>query len=267
MVPLMAAVIFSMIVAEHIHKESIYTLKLTRRGIHLRRGRDVDVMENITVAEVMRSAPEPIPGNMPLRMVPSLLDKVRMHGLPVSKEDGGLCGVITVQDVEEAAETDEKNLDLPVTQFCSQRPIVAYPDETLHRALERMSHRDIGRLPVVDRNSPSKLVGWISRADIVRAYERALTRRVTVQQQVTQVRLGVTAGVEVVECEVEAGSALAGHTLSDVEWPQDSLVASLQRGGRLIIPHGKTTMEAGDKLSVVARREDEDAIRALARRN
>jgi CBS domain-containing protein len=204
---------------------------------------------------------------MPLRMVPSLLDKARMHGLPVSKDDGTLCGVITVQDVEEAVDADEKNLDLPATQFCSQRPIVAYSDETLHHALERMSHRDIGRLPVVDRNNQTKLIGWISRADIVRAYERALTRRVTVQQQVTQARLGVTAGVEVVECEVEPGSSLDGRTLLEIEWPEDSLVASIQRGGRLIIPHGKTLLEVGDQLAVVARREDEDAIRMMARRS
>ena len=267
MVPLMAAVIFSMIVAEHIHKESIYTLKLTRRGIRLRRGKDVDVMENITVEEVMRPAPESIPSQTPLRMVPTILDKARMHGLPVIKDDGGLCGVITVQDVEKAIDVDENNLDLPVTKFCSRHLVVAFTDETLHRALERMSHRDIGRLPVVDRNSPTKLIGWISRADIIRAYERALTRRVTVQQQVTQARLGVTAGVEVIECEVEAGSSLSGCSLSEVEWPEDSLVASIQRGGRLIIPHGKTTIEVGDQLSVVARQEDEDAIRALARRN
>lgn len=267
MVPLMAAVIFSMIVAERLHKESIYTLKLTRRGIRLRRGKDVDVMENMSVEEAMRPAPEPIPSNMPLRMVPSLLDKVRMHGLPVTKDDGGLCGVITVQDVEKAIDTDEHNLNLPVTKFCSQHLVVAYPDESLHHALERMSHRDIGRLPVVDRNSPSTLVGWISRADIIRAYERALTRRVTAQQQVTHARLGVTAGVEVVECEVEAGSSLVRRALSEIEWPEDSLVASIQRGGQLIIPHGKTVMEVGDQLVVVARREDEDAIRTLARRS
>jgi len=266
MVPLMAAVIFSMIVAERLHKESIYTLKLARRGIRLRRGRDVDVMENITVGEVMRPAPEPIPANMPLRMVPPLLDKVRMHGLPVIKNDGGLCGVITVQDVEHAVEADEMNLDLPATQFCSHRLTVAYPDETLHHALERMSHRDIGRLPVVDHNSPTTMIGWISRADIIRAYERALTRRVTVQQQLTQARLGVTVGVEVLECVVETDSALAGRKLSEIEWPEDSLVASIQRGGRLIIPHGKTMMEVGDQLSVVARREDEDTVRALARK-
>jgi CIC family chloride channel protein len=265
-VPLMAAVIFSMLVAENLHKESIYTLKLTRRGIHLRRGRDVDVMENLTVREAMRPAPEPVPGKLPLRMVPALFDATRTHGLPVTDEDGKLCGVITVQDVELAVESDEHNLDRPVKRFCSQRLVFAHPEETVQQALERMSYRDIGRLPVVDPSHPTKLVGWISRADIIRAYERALTRRVAVQQQVTQARLGVTARVEVVECVVEAGSALAGKTLVRVRWPEDSLVASIQRGGRLIIPHGSTELRIGDQLVVIARREDEDAIRALARR-
>jgi Trk K+ transport system NAD-binding subunit len=144
---------------------------------------------------------------------------------------------------------------------------VAYPDETLQRALERMSHRDIGRLPVVDHNDSTKLVGWISRADIIRAYERALTRRVTAQQQLMQARLGVTVGVDVVECEVEDGSSVVGQNLSDVNWPEDSLVASIQRGGGLIIPHGKTQLEVGDRLAVVARREDEKAIRALMRKD
>lgn len=266
-VPLMAAVIFSMLVAEHLHKESIYTLKLTRRGIHLQRGRDVDVMENLTVAEAMRPAPEPILGEVPLRMAPALFDSTRTHGLPVVDRTGRLCGIVTVQDVEQAVENDEGNLDRPVSQFCSQRLTVAHPDETVRQALERMSHRDIGRLPVVARSDPTRLVGWINRADIVRAYERALTRRVTVQQQVTRARLGVTAGVEVVECLVEAGSALDGQALAEIPWPQDSLVASLRRGGRLIIPHGSTILEAGDQLAVIARRADEDALRALARRS
>ena len=264
--PLMAAVIFSMIVSERLLKDSIYTLKLTRRGIRLRRGRDVDVMENITVKEAMRPSPKPVPCTLTLHAVPHLLDAARMHGLPVVDTEGRLQGVITIQDVESAAESDKENLERPVLQFCSQHLVVAYPDETLQRALERMSHRDIGRLPVVDHNNPSKLVGWISRADIVRAYERALTRRVTVQQQMMEARLGITVGVDVVECEIEAGSPISGQTLSSVNWPDDSLVASIQRGGGLIIPHGKTQLQVGDRLVVVARREDEEAVRALMRK-
>ncbi len=37
-VPLMAGVIVSLMVAERLHRESIYTLKLARRGIRLQRG-------------------------------------------------------------------------------------------------------------------------------------------------------------------------------------------------------------------------------------
>jgi len=263
MVPLMAAVIFSMIVAERLHKESIYTLKLTRRGIHLRRGRDVDVMENLTVAEAMRPAPEPVPHDLPLRMVPALLDGARMHGLPVANKDGKLCGVITIQDVEKAAESGEQNLDHSVTRFCSKNLIVAYPDETVHHALERMSHRDIGRLPVVDHNQPTKLIGWISRADIVRAYERALTRRVAVQQQVHQVRLGAVAGVQIVEETVNADSLADMQPLSEIPWPEDSLIASIQRGSQVLIPHGNTLLQAGDRLTIICKQGEEEVLTKL----
>lgn len=263
MVPLMAAVIFSMLVAERLHKESIYTLKLTRRGIHLRRGRDIDVMENLTVAEAMRPAPEPVPHNLPLRMVPALLDGARMHGLPVTDKDDKLCGVITIQDVEKAMDNDEKNLNHPVTKFCSQNLIVAYPDETVHHALERMSHRDIGRLPVVDHNSPTKLIGWISRADIVRAYERALTRRAAVQQQVQQVRLGTVAGVQIVEETVNAGSFADMNSLGEISWPEDILIASIQRGNQVLIPHGDTLLQAGDRLTIICKQGQEDVLASL----
>ncbi len=263
MVPLMAAVIFSMLVAERLHKESIYTLKLTRRGIHLRRGRDIDVMENLTVAEAMRPAPEPVPDKLPLRMVPALLDGVRMHGLPVVDKDGKLCGVITIQDVEKATDHGDQYLDRPVIQFCSQNLIVAYPDETVHHALERMSHRDIGRLPVVDHNSPTKLVGWISRADIVRAYERALTRRVAMQQQMHQMRLGTVASVQIVEGTVSAGSPAEAHALGEIPWPEDSLVASIQRGSQVLIPHGHTLLQAGDSLTIICKHGEEEDLARL----
>ena len=263
MVPLMAAVIFSMLVAERLHKESIYTLKLARRGINLRRGRDVDVMETLLVKEVMRPAPKPVPYDLPLRMVPALLDGSRMHGLPVTDKTGKLCGVITIQDVEKAADDSEQNLDHPVTQFCSQNLVVAYPDETVHHALERMSHRDIGRLPVVDHNSPTKLIGWISRADIVRAYERALTRRVAVQQQVQQIRLGTIAGVQIVEETVNAGSQADMQPLSKIPWPEDSLIASIRRGSQVLIPHGKTLLQAGDHLTIICKQGEEEVLAEL----
>jgi CIC family chloride channel protein len=78
--PLMAGVIVSLIVAERLHPESIYTLKLTRRGIHLRRGRDVDVMETVRVEEVMVRQPVTVPTDLPVALLAGEFLRTGRHG-------------------------------------------------------------------------------------------------------------------------------------------------------------------------------------------
>ena len=54
MLPLMLTVVIATLVSQKLLKgESIYSLKLTRRGVHLQRGRDVDVLQGVLVNEVM----------------------------------------------------------------------------------------------------------------------------------------------------------------------------------------------------------------------
>ena len=48
--------------------------------------------------------------------------------------------------------------------------VVAYPDEPLYAALTKMpSDRDVGRLPVVERKNPRRVVGYLGRAAILSA--------------------------------------------------------------------------------------------------
>ncbi|MGB7873554.1 MAG: chloride channel protein, partial [Anaerolineales bacterium] len=261
--PLMLTTVIGTLVSRIISQESIYTLKLTRRGISLQRGRDVDVMETLLVKEVMRPAPEPVPASLPLGKVSIQLDRARMHGLPVVDKDENLQGVISIRDIDHATTQSQDNLTKPVLDFCSRNLVWAYPDETVGLALKRMSRRDIGRLPVVDPDQPQKLVGWISRADIVRAYERALTRRVAIQQQINQVRLGTVAGIQIVEDSVDAGSPADTQPMCDVAWPENSLVASIQRGSLVLIPHGDTLLQAGDRLTIICKHGEEGELARL----
>ncbi|MCP8309774.1 MAG: CBS domain-containing protein, partial [archaeon] len=53
----------------------------------------------------------------------------------------------------------------------SKNVIVTYPDESLYQAFEKMVGHEIGRLPVVDRSDPKKLIGIITRGDIGSTYE------------------------------------------------------------------------------------------------
>jgi CIC family chloride channel protein len=69
---------------------------------------------------------------------------------------------------------------LKVEDIATKSPIVAYPDQSLHEVMLKLGAKDVGRIPVVDREDRSKLLGVLRRHDIIRAYRRKLeesTRR------------------------------------------------------------------------------------------
>jgi CBS domain-containing protein len=63
---------------------------------------------------------------------------------------------------------------MSVLAAASRDVIVTYPDELLHDASEKMLRHDVGRLPVVDRDHPRKVVGYLGRKGIMSARLRRL---------------------------------------------------------------------------------------------
>ncbi|NLE77856.1 MAG: potassium/proton antiporter [Chloroflexi bacterium] len=69
---------------------------------------------------------------------------------------------------------------------------------------------------------------------------------------------------ELVELLVDNGSAAAGRPIVDLAFPNDVLIVLLNRSGEYIIPYGGTTIEAGDRLLVLAeRRSLDEAVRIV----
>lgn len=245
--PLMFAVAVSLLLSQRIQKDSVYALGLARHGIRLDRGRDVEVMGAITVGDAMHLESETLPESMSLNDAAEMLARTRHHGLPVVNAEGWLTGILTVQDIEHATcET--------VGEACTREVEVAHPDETLNLALRRMSSRDVGRLPVVARENPRKLLGVLRRADVIHAYDMALTRRVTQRHQEHAARLDALtpARVDVSDVAVEIGAVAAGKPLKDIPFPRECVIASVRRRGQVFIPRGETVLRAGDVLVVVA---------------
>jgi len=116
---------------------------------------------------------------------------------------------------------------------------------------------------VVARDDPRRLLGLLRRTDVVRAYDIALTRRAAWRHQASQARLGAFEGLTVDEVVVGAGSPCAGHTVGEIAWPRECVIASLRRGRRVLIPHGDTVLQAGDALVVVAEGDAREAVRQL----
>lgn len=253
--PLMFAVAISLTVSRHIQKDSVYRLPLTMNGIRLEQGRDVEVLEGITVGEVMNQELATLRENQPLSEALTFLTQTFRQGLPVLNAVGNLVGMLTLQDIEKAGSQEEGVENLRVGQVCTKPPLTVYPDETIGTALRRMSARDIGRLPVVSREDPGHLVGLLRRSDVIHAYDLALAKRTVLRQRTDEVRLGILSGANVAEVMVEAGSEAAGKRVSELHWSKDCLIASIRRGRSVLLPHGDTMLKSGDILVVVSEGE------------
>jgi len=154
-------------------RRSILTEKIARRGFHVTREYGIDPLAALRVEEVMdRNAPV-ISADL---MVSKLSDLIARHDPSVSKRQGtlivdenkGLVGIITRGDIVRALD-NATNGEMTVLEAGSQNLIVAYPDEILHDAVTKMVRNDIGRLPVVSRNNPHNVLGYLGRAAVMTA--------------------------------------------------------------------------------------------------
>ncbi len=180
--PLIAAVNVSLFLSWHLQHDSVYTLGLTRKGIRLQRGRDIDVLETITVSKVMETAIVTLRESDSLTVATDLLTRKRQHGLPVLSDAGELTGIITVQDIDRAQDDDSGTVR-SVGEVCTRELLLAYPDETIGAALRRIGVRNVGQLPVVARNNPRHLIGLLHNTDIARAYDLTVTRRASTRHR------------------------------------------------------------------------------------
>ena len=262
--PLMAGVVVSMIVAERLHHESIYTLKLLRRGIHLQRGSDLDVMETVRVEEVMVRQPVTVSLDLPVADLAAEFLRTGRHGFPVIDREGNLFGVVSLEDYRRVSnEHVGPPKELTVWEIATRDVSTAFPDETVGVAMRRMAPRDLSRLPVVDRENPRRLVGVVRRNDIVRAYEIGAVRREKARDLAAQMRLGALSRTDVEVVAIAPSASCVGKKVNEVSWPRECIVATVRRGNRVLIAHGDTLLKAGDELVVVAEEPARAEIRRL----
>jgi CIC family chloride channel protein len=262
--PLMLTVVIATFLAQKmLAGESIYTLKLSRRGVHLKSGQDVDVMDSVTVEEVMTSNVDTVDSDIKLSEFSETLSQTHHHGMPVLDNQGKLWGIATVTDLERALEQHFPETT-PITKIGTDKTslLVAYPDESMGEALARMGIRGVGRLPVVSRKDNDHLLGLIRRSDIIRAYNLALTRKVDHQQRVMRVKQRPGEIADYVELTLSGDSQVIGKNVQEVAGclPEDSILVSINRAGKVIIPHGKTKFEAGDIITAFVREQDIEAF-------
>jgi len=157
--------------------DSIYTLKLARRGVNLRAGKEVNVLKSIPVKNVMTKNIETIPESMPLGEMAKRIFKSKNTSFPVVDSHGALTGVLSYYDYQEAIFDEDLKGLIVAKDLATSKIITVSQDDNLFDAFEKISRKDFSTLPVVSSNDPSKLLGILSRRDILSAYNKAVIKK------------------------------------------------------------------------------------------
>jgi CIC family chloride channel protein len=249
--PLMLAAAVSTVIAELIDRDSIYTHKLKRRGVELYSRRDLELLGAITVGEAMKPVEKltTVSSDMPVGELVKLFQTTFHHGFAVLDKGGGLYGVITLHDVEEMLKS--KTFKGTVGDICTNQVKTAYPDDTLEDVMRRFGAMDIGRLPVVDRTNPRRLLGMLRWSDVVRSYSHVILDTGERKGHMERLRLESAITSHLVETVLTSNDGAVGKTLRELSLPSDCVIVSIMRGRQVVVPRGDTTLYEGDKIVVM----------------
>jgi H+/Cl- antiporter ClcA len=176
----LACVAVGQLVTVSLMKHTIMTERIARRGIPIGHEYTHDELALIRVAQVMTREVLTVPAHLGLEDLKQWFAphgiRTKHQGYPVVDPSGRLVGVITRKDVQTAL--DGTAPFAFAGDLVGGPPITVYADDPVRTAADRLVGAGVGRLIVVDRQDPTRIMGILSRSDILEASKRARPSRV-----------------------------------------------------------------------------------------
>jgi CBS domain-containing protein len=174
LVPLLGGCAASYLVAALLTKHSLMTEKVARRGVAAPSEFTPDLLGQVLVRDVAAKKVVALRGTQMVKEVRQWIANdgpdSKHQGFPIVDSAGVLLGVLTRRDILDSQTPDNKTLKETLVRL----PKFVYEDTTVRQAADHMARHDIGRLPVLTREKPPKIVGIITRSDILSVYRRNL---------------------------------------------------------------------------------------------
>jgi len=259
--PLMLASVVSYLIAAKLSPDSIYTIKLRRKGGYLPPRTEVSVLDRILVVDVMTADYQTVQPELPVSELSTVLHKDLVRSCPVIDAEDQLVGIVTEFDLEKA-EAEGGIEQLTVADIMTTDLMTCTPDEMLRAALGRFSKRDIHQIPVTHKDDPKKLLGVLRRAEALWDYSELLAEH---EHLLARTGVGLPAASrDSVQMEIHVKSEhsrLTFKKIRNIEVPDQCVIAILRRGERAVIPRGDTVIEPGDFLVLLTTHSHEADLR------
>jgi len=172
LLPLMAAAVVSIFVSKAFLSDSIYLLRLTRRGETVTHHEEIGLLGNMYVEEVMTADYVAVGPDEPASRLMELSRREERDFFPVVNRDGEFEGTVSARELVSVARDDKAASEARVSDFTHEEALLLTPGQDLLEAFREFGLRDISALPVVDSPGSRKLVGVVMRRDLLARYRR-----------------------------------------------------------------------------------------------
>jgi CIC family chloride channel protein len=161
LLPLLGGCTAGFLVSSLLMRNTIMTEKLARRGVRVPAEYSADYLDGIPVSEACSRSVVSLDADQ--TVADARATAASHQGFPVLA-DGRLIGVVTRRDFMAAQDGSR------VRDLIHRGPVVVFEDSSLRDAADQMVRANVGRLPVVARTQSDRLVGFITRSDLLAAH-------------------------------------------------------------------------------------------------
>jgi H+/Cl- antiporter ClcA/CBS domain-containing protein len=184
LLPLLGGCSASFLLSALLMPTTIMTEKIARRGIRVPNEYAADALDQVFVREVATRAPVSIFATQTVEDVRQWISRhepgSHHQGYPIIDATGTLLGVVTRRQFLDPS-VDPR---APISSLLSGPAVSIYENATLRDAADQMVYHNVGRLPVLS-NKTHKLIGMITRSDLLKAHRRKLVEDSAAKQTIS----------------------------------------------------------------------------------
>jgi len=259
--PLMFAVVVAHLLSSAIYRDSIYSIKVRRKGALSAPQQEMGVLDLLLVTDAMSMEFETVSPDLSLEAMTEVARQGKIRSWLVLDSNKELVGMVTETDLERAIVAGSAEGG-SVRDIMTSALITCTPGESLRTAFRRFADRAVYQIPVVEPDDPRTVVGVLRRNELLWAFKELSDEH---QRLLERTGVEVTSrdeGSVQIEIQVREGQEdLCFRRVREISLPTGTLIVLLRRGERAVVPRGDTRIEPGDVLVLLTTRDQEHAVR------
>jgi predicted transcriptional regulator len=262
--PLMFACTISLVISALLSRESIYTLKLARKGVNIYEGRDLNILRRLKVSQVMSHEIESVSLSTPLSELVTLMMSSARSYFFVLGEDRRVHGHISLETLRPLLKDYENARGVVIaSDLMEQGDITVSSNDSLDMVMQLLGKYGLDEIPVADKD---EVVGAVRMSEVIEAYNReifkldmcsSLATSLRLQQKMHSQRVSLGGGFQILEAN--AAHEFVGKSLEDLRLRErfGATVLTIKRESderdkkvSYILPQPSTVIQKGDTLIV-----------------